>query len=251
MNNELNQIVTFLEKYKSFQSRHLDEKISHYKSDLGNLLNGYKKRKINFNARDRKEAIRFNIFDILNIRSAETKTHTPFLKNLLDPNGTHGQGNLFLHTFLQNFIPKNKTANFDLKNIGDYNVIEEKATRGGRIDIYIDSLDISKKFGIVIENKIYAGDQPKQLERYYDYLKKTKGLSNKQIIMLYLTVDGSNPSQYSITETLRTRLFSEGILKNISYKTDIKNWLDQSSREIKAPKVKKLICQYLETINHL
>lgn len=251
MNSKLKQIAEFLDRYKSFQTRHLDEKISHYKSDFENLLTGYKKRNINLKTRERKEATRFNIFDILNIRAAETTTHTPFLKNLLDPAGTHGQGNLFLETFLKTFIPLDKTANFELQNDDDYNLIEEKATRGGRIDIYIESLDISNRFGIIIENKIYAGDQPKQLERYYDYLIETLKFKPYQMMMFYLTVDGSSPSQYSLDVELRNSLMAEGILKSISYKKDITKWLNHSSKDIEAFKVKELIRQYLKTIQHL
>ena len=35
--------------------------------------------------------------------SSEVFTHTPILKELLDPRGSHGQGNLFLKSFIDSF----------------------------------------------------------------------------------------------------------------------------------------------------
>jgi len=169
----------------------------------------------------------------------------------LNPNGSHAQGNLFLHSFLEKFIPVEKSIHFILEDARNYSVIEEKHTRFGRIDLFIESDDSSKKFGIVIENKIYAGDQPQQLQRYYDFLTQKIGLSHKQLHMFYLTVDGHSPSEYSLARKLRDRLLSQDVLTNISYKHDIKEWLEACIGEIEASKVKALINQYLKTINQL
>ena len=48
-----------------------------------------------------KHGDRFNIFEILDRTTDEVKGHSAFLGELLDSNGTHGQGNLFLNAFLQ------------------------------------------------------------------------------------------------------------------------------------------------------
>src|SRR5207245_8329103 len=43
----------------------------------------------------------FNIFRIFKVDHLEAKLHTPFLRNLFDSNGTHGQGTLFFCGLLQ------------------------------------------------------------------------------------------------------------------------------------------------------
>ena len=47
-----------------------------------------------------------------------------------------------------------------------------------------------------------------------------------------------------------TELKDRNIMHNMSYKTDIKYWLQNLTTDIKADKVKYLIEQYLETINN-
>ena len=45
----------------------------------------------------------FNLLKISGMGSSEVFTHTPILKELLDPRGSHGQGNLFLKSFIDSF----------------------------------------------------------------------------------------------------------------------------------------------------
>lgn len=244
------EISGFLDRYKDFSKRLERQKIIHFKAKFTGLFNGYETLKNVFTIFDKKEAIQYNIFDILNINTAEVKTHTPFLKNLLDPCGTHGQTDLFLNLFIQNFIPVNKREYFVLPDRHDYYIEEEKSVQQGRIDIYIDSIDPKKKFGIIIENKLLAGDQYLQLSRYYDFIKNRR-LKDIQIMIFYLTIDGTDPSTYSIDKKLMTELKERNILYNLSYRVSIKNWLQNSLVNVKSDKVKYLIKQYLKTIDYL
>ena len=82
------------------------------------------------------------------------------------------------------------------------------------IDILIRSKD--RKHAVVIENKIYAGDQPKQLARYYDIMKQ-EGYANIELV--YLTLDGDDPSDDSI-DGLPENISREH-LKLLSYEDDI------------------------------
>lgn len=43
----------------------------------------------------------FNIFNILGISHLEVSTHSRFISNLLDPCGSHYQGNIFLELFMR------------------------------------------------------------------------------------------------------------------------------------------------------
>ena len=42
----------------------------------------------------------FNVFNILGLRSNETRTHSAFLAELLKPNGSHGMGDAYLKSFI-------------------------------------------------------------------------------------------------------------------------------------------------------
>src|SRR5690606_24060533 len=129
----------------------------------------------------------FNVFSILNMEHKENGTHSAFLGELLNPNGSHSKGNLFLKLFLQ--IVGNNTINLENasvileKHIG---IRDDANLLGGRVDIYITDLVNS----ICIENKIYAADQNVQLQRYCNHNKEYN-------TVYYLTLDGSDASKES------------------------------------------------------
>jgi hypothetical protein len=102
--------------------------------------------------RNKKDSHNFNILRMFYI--GETM-HSQLLKLLLDPNGDHGQGNLFLSLFLEKIGIKEPYE-------GTWKVTVEE----GKIDLLLkrnDPLSI-----VVIENKSnWARDQPNQLYRYW------------------------------------------------------------------------------------
>ena len=105
---------------------------------------------------------KFNIFKILGIGRREVSTHSPMLGNLLNPKGSHGQGDAFLRLFVSMLgIADFDTASARLELEYYIGRVTEKS--GGRIDIVILDKDGN---AIFIENKIGAGDQKKQLQRY-------------------------------------------------------------------------------------
>ena len=68
-------------------------------------------------------------------------------------------------------------------------------SEGGRIDIYLTD----GKHSIIIENKIYAGDQHHQMLRYWNYGMSQKGDDmEKSFVLIYLTLDGCSPSKDSL-----------------------------------------------------
>lgn len=44
---------------------------------------------------------RFNVFSILGLQTREVRTHSAFLRELLDPKGSHGLKDAFLKAFVQ------------------------------------------------------------------------------------------------------------------------------------------------------
>lgn len=95
----------------------------------------------------------FNVFKLCGVWSSEMR-HSAILRELLDPQGMHGFKTKFLEAFFKQigleFDPNGCRAK------------TEVAYSNGRMDIVISSGDVA----VVIENKIYAGDQEDQLKRY-------------------------------------------------------------------------------------
>ena len=81
---------------------------------------------------------------------------------------------------------------------------------------------MKKIFAIIIENKINADDQDKQLERYYKYISKTKGYGNN-VYVIYLTPIIKPPREYSFSEKYIKKV--GGKFKNITH-GDIGRWLE-------------------------
>lgn len=163
---------------------------------------------------DRMEKItgeKFNIFRTLNLESSEVRMHSAFLAEFLDPNGSHGQGDLYLQLFIDQ-LPniENNILIFDTNSVSveveKYTgKINTDYTAGGIIDILITDKNNNQ---IIIENKIHAPDQKNQLLRYYNY--------GNNALLLYLNLYGENPSEYSSGD------LDENRFHVLSYKIDIK-----------------------------
>ena len=102
--------------------------------------------------------------------------------------------------------------------------------------------------GLIIENKIYAADQPAQLDRYRRFAQD----SERDPLLLYLTLDGSPPSDNSLhgDETNEDPFnLAPPHISLISYKVFINNWLTaciQSAAEL--PHLRETLVQYQRLI---
>ncbi len=116
-------------------------------------------------------------------------------------------------------------------------VATEYYTGNGRIDLLITD---SNRHTIIIENKIWANDQPAQLQRYSEYASQY--YSN--YLLLYLTLDGKEPTDQSKgTQT---------DYQCISYRNDIINWLRQCTQlAFDKPRVRETILQYINLLQQL
>ena len=171
----------------------------------------------------------FNIFSILRNYSDEVNLHSRFISELLDKNGTHGKGYKFCEAFL-----KELEISFDLEN---YSVHREYRN----IDILLRD---NKGKAVIIENKIWAGDQPEQLKRYHEQMLN-EGYQDQDINIVYLSLDGKEPDEASLG----------GLQKEIiplSYKDDIDKWIEcciEISSRI--PGLRETLIQYQKIINQL
>lgn len=143
----------------------------------------------------------FNVFEVLSVQYKEV-IMCRMLKELLDPNGKHGKGNKFLKLFFKviNESSGEIVSDEDLDKSYKSNEIvvdcEHEIDDNRKIDILIR---VGARY-IPIEVKIRAGEQQNQVQDYLNYcnkMQKQEG-SNDQTVLLYLTLDGHNPSAYSV-----------------------------------------------------
>ena len=142
--------------------------------------------------KEEEEGKCFNVFSALNMCSDEVRLHSRLLATLLNPKANHGLGNEFLKLFLIALGLPEDYITYCKEQIVERTIGEVTETTGGRIDIILKD----RGHAVIIENKIYAGDQPNQLLRYYNYGVKTFGENNFKLV--YLTLYGSDPSPYSL-----------------------------------------------------
>ncbi len=186
----------------------------------------------------------YNLFSILNIERYELK-HSALIANLLDPKGSHGCGDAFLRAFFEIAL-KERAYPFEGCTLPDsdteYYTGPIAGDTGGRIDILVKS----SRYGLIIENKIYAGDQDKQLTRYDNYGKETFGADGYHLV--YLTLYGCDASK----ESTATKSAEEVGYLRLSYAEDILRWLEQCVRLAdNKPLVRESLNQYIRTIKQL
>ena len=186
----------------------------------------------------------YNLFSILSIERYELK-HSALIANLLDPKGSHGCGDAFLRAFFEIAL-KERTYPFEdctlPHSYTEYYTGPIADDTGGRIDILVKS----SHYGLIIENKIYAGDQDKQLTRYDNYGKETFGADG--YLLVYLTLYGCDASK----ESTATKSAEEVGYLRLSYAEDILRWLEQCVRLAdNKPLVRESLNQYIRTIKQL
>ena len=181
----------------------------------------------------RKRGERFNMFEMLGVAHYEV-THSKIIAGFLNPKGSHGQGDLFLRLFLQTIENKDEIYT-DASNAKVYT--EYGKGVDGRLDIFIEN----GSHGIIIENKVYAGDQPEQLKRYNDFAKEKYGEGSYMIY--YLTLYGHEASEDS----------ADGVdYKCISYSKHIISWLQRCICESATmPLIRETLIQYMNHIKQL
>lgn len=204
------------------------------------LLTSYKKKEESLQEVMCREAPNYNIFEVLKIRHYEAKVHTPFLANLLNPKGSHQQGNLFLQYFFKEVIKSQEDPDLFTK----VSVHSEKRNDQGQIDLEIWHNYNGVPKAMVIENKIFACDKPQQLFRCYLYLKSCS-LPDADLKIIYLTLHGKSAEQQS------TGLTPISCIQNISYNSDIRNWLNICMKLLPDNSIHHIIKQYLKTLSHL
>ena len=182
---------------------------------------------------------RFNPFQFLRTNEMGLSKILAFL---LDPTETHGQGDLFLNSFLK-FINKHQFLAYQKVNIylekitkeENDEITNETTNKNGRHDIFIEGiLDNKRSWVISIENKLQGAiDQPKQM---HTYAKDLKNYVSDSYFLIYLPIFSNNPPEKSISEDEWAELMSNKKAMVLSASMLIQ-WLDNTV--IIAPAVKQ------------
>ena len=180
-----------------------------------------------------------NIFDLLGIKTQENY-HSKFICSLIE----------YDKCAKKEFLKMLKTEISDIDVDLECKARTERTLPddNGRVDIFI-----SGKFGknndntrIIIENKIFASDQHKQIERYFNYLDNNDNPKYKGYLF-YLTLEGKDPSQYGLGDLFGTNK----IIAKLSYSNHILPWLEKIKKNIEPPKMKTYISDYIEIVENL
>jgi hypothetical protein len=114
-------------------------------------------------------ASNFNIFRLTDRAEREVATHQRVLADLLNPLGTHAQGNLFLKPFLALVTDRSGIA------LPPPNGLWEVDHNKDYIDVRLRHID-SERGRVIIETKWNAPDREKQVIGYWRKEKQRTGL---------------------------------------------------------------------------
>lgn len=195
----------------------------------------------------------FNMFQTLGLQYTEW-SHSKIIAELLNPKASHCMGDEFLKLFLNEIVEIGKTQKLD-----DSEIQKNRECRCQKLKDYIQNYELKStkveiektaKFGrpdivisgdqaiVVIENKIYAEDQEKQLVRYRDSFCE-------KATIVYLTLDGREPSTDSTGEDKNTY----DIL--MSYKDIIKLLEQYKEKSVNFPYLRETLAQYINLLKIL
>ncbi len=135
-----------------------------------------------------KRCAPFNVFRALRLETHEIR-HLNFLSWLFDPRESHGQGDLFLRTFVD--------AIDDAKSLGQRMIGRGKGSLGdAQVSREVDQLDLRIVLPAcrVVENKLFTREHSSQLSRYAESIQRD--FPDWRHVLLYLTLNAETPSDH-------------------------------------------------------
>ena len=203
------------------------------------LLDDVKTIIVRNRAENYKQGKAFNVFWVEGIASDEVRV-CRFIRELLDPRGSHGQGSVFLKSFIKNVFQLEENSFTDNEYAKAVVAREELIDESRRIDLVIKV----KNRVFPIEVKVYAQDQDRQCFDYYKYAVNL----DPEAKIFYLTLDGHEPSKESKCD------LSEAQYVCLSFSDEILKWLDDCIRSeeiLQVYSVKEVLIQFRTVIRDL
>jgi len=134
----------------------------------------------------------FNVFHALRLENHEIR-HSNVLAWLLNPDATHGLGDIFLRRVLSNMLLESEiniedisAAKVELMDFVDIEVLRESM----HIDLLI--VDHKNNYVVLIENKIHSSERKGQIASYHH--KVEKEYPSFTVIPVFLTLTGQEMS---------------------------------------------------------
>jgi len=177
-----------------------------------------------------------NIFEILRISKNEIR-HSNFLSWLLDSNGSHKLGDIYLKRFLREVFSSSKFEDIDQIDVEGLNLSDVEIRREWKnIDLLIYLEDVI----VCVENKVLSSEHSNQLSRYKEIIQ-TEFPNHKQTYV-YLNPDGVSsieesenyhPISYEfIVESLSRIISVYGESMSIQVENYIKDYITIIKREL-------------------
>lgn len=184
----------------------------------------------------------FNVFSLCGVDHYEL-WHSKILAEFLNPGGSHGQGAQFLRSFAKMFLSGSHCQFTNRTSVSTEVTSYIKDLRIGRFDILIE--DVTKKSVCIIENKIFAGEQEEQLNRYHEWLETNRGGWNWGLV--FLSLDGHK----SVTISDEKQYLPIAYVSNAN-RPSLADWIDRCANSVKEiPRLCYTFIQYKDHIQKL
>lgn len=171
-----------------------------------------------------KRGLDYNIFTLMDIERDEVTTHEHMIYTILNDRRNLNLREEIVESFLINMGLSKSFSNekWDVER-------QYYTENNGIMDLFFRTSGHSKKC-VVVELKVDAVDQPKQLKRYEEYVLENfyKGNSNRNHRIIYLTLDGRNPSGQSCEDMQ----YPKKLLRN-SFGENLLPWLESCVEKCK------------------
>lgn len=183
-----------------------------------------------------------NLAEIMNRQHLENK-HSDIIAFLLNPNEKHHHpeyGTKFLEMLRENGLHIKGNKIVSVKR-------EDSTDEARRMDFLLTT---DENEAIIIENKIYADDQPDQILDYVKFVEKEFG-TTKNIFVVYLTLFGKEPTEISLSKEQLARLKVDNRFINLSYSKGILSWLSQLGTRPDERELFGAVVQYIDVVKGL
>lgn len=177
-----------------------------------------------------------NIFQILRVSKNEIR-HSNFLSWLLEPNGSHKLGDVFLKRFLREVFSSDKFTSIDQIDVEGMDLTKVEVLREWKnIDVLIKLNNVV----VCIENKVLSKEHSNQLKRYKDIVDLE--FPNYIKTFVYLTPEGDDSENETesyqsisyefIVQTLDRIISIYGQALNQQVKNYVKDYITIIKREL-------------------
>lgn len=187
---------------------------------------------------DREEATRFNVFDLID--PGENRL-SDILKDLLDPKGSHGQGDLFLSLMLEELCFDWKTTGLSCAKVEREVSTYALQNQRRRMDILVEA-----GFSLAIENKKDSKEQVRQVKDYLTHLGRCSAANHQPYALIYLTPDGHLPPSLNTAEFQAAQ--DGRRLVCWSYQRELRCWLEACHQKCRAQKIQYFLTDFIKYI---